>query len=120
MAYAINANDEVVGAADTAQAELHAFRYAHGSMKDVNPLQATTSEAHAINDAGLIAGIAQNMNLEERDYIWLIRGAKQEKVNTVTGRHSGWERALSINNKSQMAATEDIQEQTCALLYSPR
>ena len=48
---AVNANGVVVGCADTAGGEVHAFVYSGGSMRDLGP-----GCALALNDSGAIAG----------------------------------------------------------------
>jgi probable HAF family extracellular repeat protein len=56
VAYAVSdPNDVVVGWAQTSSGASHAFRF-DGSMVDLNPANATSSEARAINIWGQIAG----------------------------------------------------------------
>jgi probable HAF family extracellular repeat protein len=125
-ALALNTNDEVVGDADTAEEELHAFRYAQGRMQDINPAQAMESKAYSLNATGEIIGQAQDHKAE--DYTWLLSGSRQVRLNSLSERLNSREVAeglariprIAINNHSQFAINSYTQGKFEALLISPR
>jgi probable HAF family extracellular repeat protein len=59
MAYGINNHEQVVGTAQTAMGNYHAFMFDGGRMADLGTLGGSNSWAHGINDMGWLVGAAE-------------------------------------------------------------
>lgn len=104
----LNNLGDVVGAADTAGGETHAFLYRNGRMLDLGTLVGgTTSGATAISDAGTIVGAsginAYGPGFREftQGFVW--QGGEMRSVGALYcpcsfNRRHGSSRALALNN----------------------
>jgi probable HAF family extracellular repeat protein len=69
-AKAINQRNQVVGIADTAAGEQHAFLWERGRMIDLGTLGGDYSEARSINEKGIIAGRSSAATGFSRPFVW--------------------------------------------------
>jgi probable HAF family extracellular repeat protein len=69
-AFAVNANGQVVGAADLESGERHAVLWTDGTPVDLGTIGGTLSVARDINDAGQVVGYGQNQEGVERAILW--------------------------------------------------
>lgn len=89
----IDAGDVIVGSADTAAGQSHAFRWAAGTMTDLGTLGGPNSRATAIAQGGLIAGSAQTAT--SHWHAFLIRSGHMTDLGSLGARDSF---ALSVNS----------------------
>jgi probable HAF family extracellular repeat protein len=92
-ARAINDSGQVVGYADTATRDLHAFLYSNGTMIDLNPPGSDLSSATSINAAGQVVGLSVRGN-------FLYSGGTFTTLPNGSG--SSWAR---INNLGQIVGS---------------
>ncbi|MHC4714151.1 MAG: DUF3466 family protein [Planctomycetota bacterium] len=70
-AYAINETGRVVGEAQTAAGDWHAFLWTPvAGMRDLGTLGGNHSAARAINDSGQVVGCAYNAASQKRAFLW--------------------------------------------------
>jgi len=93
-AFDINRHGHVVGFAETASGERHAFVYRHGRMRDLGTLPGDNySDATGINDAGQIVG---NSGGGETSRVFIHQDGVKTPVPMVPGAR--WAVATDINN----------------------
>ncbi len=83
-ANAINASGEVVGWADTASGDEHAFRYSDGKMIDLGTLGGASSSADAINASGEVVGSAA-YDANGDTHAFLYEDGKMTDLGTLPG-----------------------------------
>ena len=101
----INEAGQVVGRADTASGDEHAFLWtAAGGMVDLGTLggAGSRSQAEGINDAGQVVGLFNDN--DDRAFYWTAADGMVE-LPTLTGIESA---ARAINNAGQLAGYGDI------------
>lgn len=59
MAYSINNHEQIVGTAQTAMGNLHAFMFDSGRMVDLGTMGGSNSWAYGVNDMGWMVGAAE-------------------------------------------------------------
>ena len=115
VGYGVNASATVVGEADDAAGTSHPVAYANGVLRDLGPPGLVYGQAHAINDAGTVAGFGQ---LAGSDYAHalLFSGGGVRDLGTLGGPASY---AFAINDAGQVAGTSFIDDAIeHAFLYS--
>ncbi len=109
-AVGINRRGAVVGAAQTAGGDWHAFVYRDGGMVDLGTLGGRESRATAINAAGQVVGWSQTAAGETRAFLW--DGGALADLGTLPG-HQG-ARADGINDAGQIVGTAYREPCYCA------
>jgi probable HAF family extracellular repeat protein len=107
----------VVGDAETADHQTHAFLYQNGVMSDLGTLGGTGSVAYAVNDAGQVVGYSQTAT--GATHAFLYSGGVMTDLGTLGGANS---EAFGINQSGQVAGTADLAGNSGfahAFLYSP-
>jgi probable HAF family extracellular repeat protein len=74
-AYGVNNRGQVVGVAETAAGEMHAFLWNSGTMADLGTLGGRTSYAYRIDDNGTVVGRAESTNGKFRAFVAKFGGA---------------------------------------------
>jgi probable HAF family extracellular repeat protein len=95
---AINAGGQVVGGADTASGETHAFLYDGTSMRDLGTLGGKGSVAYAVNARGHVAGRAETPSGEAHAFLY--DGASIQDLGTLGGKGSV---AYAVNARGHVA-----------------
>jgi probable HAF family extracellular repeat protein len=129
FANAINASGQVVGWSDTglppillkhpgpmvpAASPQHAFSYQDGKMQDLGTLGGDFSTAFGINDAGQIAGYAENADRDRHAFLY--ENGKMRDLGTLGGLES---EAHAINNSGQVVGVANLPNGDAhAFLYS--
>jgi probable HAF family extracellular repeat protein len=98
-AYGINSLGAVVGWANTASGDQHAFLYSNGVMSDLGTLGGSISEARAINDQGQVVGSANTADGVQQPFLY--SGGVMSSLGA-----SGT--ATGINNNGQMIVNGNI------------
>ncbi len=93
----VNAAGQVVGSAQTAGGQWHAFRWQNGAITDLGTLGGADSHAEAINAAGHVAGWARTADGRQHAFLW------RDGVMTDLGAFSGgFSRAYGINDADEV------------------
>ncbi|HEV8284526.1 MAG TPA: hypothetical protein VGQ09_09455 [Chitinophagaceae bacterium] len=112
-AASINEDGYIVGVADNALGQSHAFLYVNGVMKDLGTLGGTTSNANAINNDGEVVGRSTLANGAIRAFLYK-DGAMQD-LGTLGGVASV---AFDINDKGEVVGFARVANgQAHAFLY---
>ena len=113
MAYAINDAGQIVGEADLANGDTHAFLYADGRMKDLGTLKSGKSCAFGINAAGHVVG---SSGLDDDSRAFLFVGGVMKDLGSLGGRVNG---ANGINAAGQIVgASHNAHGVSRAFLYT--
>src|SRR5262249_33837291 len=96
-AEAINANGQVVGAADTGKSYSHAFLYSENKMRDLGTLGGENSYAWAINARGDVIGHAQTKSGQWDAFLW-----QQDQMRDLDVLDTGESEAFGINAAGQI------------------
>jgi probable HAF family extracellular repeat protein len=117
-ALAVNDTDVVVGRAQIGTAQ-HAFRYQGGAFQDLGTLGGASSEAAAVNSAGVVAGWAQDAQGARRAFIW--RQGVMTDLNTLIRSGTGWvlQAATGIGPSGGIVGYGLFQGQLRAFLLTP-
>jgi probable HAF family extracellular repeat protein len=118
-AQAINVQGDVVGSAETAGGQWHAFLYSKGVMRDLGTLPgSTTSVAVSINSLGEIVG---NSNTPYVLLPYVVSNGLMTNLNDLIDPKSGWSliQANKINNRGQILALGQGSQGLENLLLTP-
>ena len=96
-AVGVNDRGDIVGLAETAAGQTHAFLYKDGVMQDLGTLGGTASNANAINNRGEIAGRSTLANGAIRGFLY--RNGEMQDLGTLGGASSV---AFDINDKGEV------------------
>lgn len=113
---AINAANQVVGTAETAKGQFHAFLWTpQKGMQDLGTLGGNASRAIAINDVGQIIGISDTATGEGHAFIWHARTGMRD-LGTLGG---DWSKPSALNNRGQVVGkSHDKEGETHSFLWS--
>ena len=113
-ALGVNEQGHIVGFADNAAGQSHAFLYKDGVMRDLGTLGGTFSNANGINNRGEVVGRSALPNNEIRGFLY--KEGIMQSIPTLGGNSSV---ALSINDKGDIVGFARISNgDTHAFLYS--
>jgi probable HAF family extracellular repeat protein len=117
-AIGINNNGQIVGEADTASGQTHAFSRSGTVMTDLGALPGeSTSSANAINNNGQIVGISA-VTASGPFRAFLYSGGKMTNLGTLPGGTTS--QAKGINDRGQIVGNANTASgQTHAFLYNP-
>jgi len=115
-AYGLNAQGWVVGEAETAAGELHAFLWTPtNGMGDLGTLGGEISRAYDVNERGQVVGEAERENGHMAPFVWL--GASGlTNLPLPEGFREGY--AYANNNFGVIAGAGDVGEGTRGLTWS--
>jgi probable HAF family extracellular repeat protein len=102
-AFGINEYDQIVGGAETASGQSHAFIYEEGVMTDIGTLGGNTSEAWGLNENGQIVG--NSTNGAGRNRAFLYEDGVMYDLGTLGGNES---KASGINNGGLIVGSSKI------------
>jgi probable HAF family extracellular repeat protein len=112
-AVAINDLGEIVGVADNASTQSHAFLYKDGAMQDIGTLGGTTSNANGINNKSEIVGRSTLANGAIRGFLY--KNGTMYDLGTLGGAATV---AFAINDKSEIVGFSRVSSgQAHAFLY---
>lgn len=115
-AYGINNKGTVVGfsyVTDEPKVRIHGFIYRDGKMKDVGLLPGGTfSSAEVINDAGLVAGVANAGGRDETHAFIYMHGVIRD-----IGSLGGYTTVEGINNRGHVVGTGDANGAQRGYIY---
>jgi probable HAF family extracellular repeat protein len=112
-ASAINDSGDIVGAAENASGQFHAFLYRDGVMYDLGTLGGTISNANAINNRGEIVGRSTLANGAIRGFLY--RDGAMHDLGTLGGASSV---AFDINERGEVVGFSRVSNgQAHAFLY---
>ena len=102
VAVAINNADQVIGSGSTADGQFHAFVLSEGVLQDIGTLGGDNSYAHAVNDHGVIVGIATTIagGANYRGFIYA--NGVMEEIGSEGDWHSD---PADINNLGQIVGS---------------
>jgi probable HAF family extracellular repeat protein len=113
VAAGINEDGHIVGVAQTANGESHAFLYSNGIMNDLGTLGGTISNANSINNNGEIVGRSTLANGAIRAFYY--KDGVMQDLGTLGGAASV---AFDINDKGEIVGFSRISNgQARAFLY---
>jgi probable HAF family extracellular repeat protein len=115
----INASGQVVGMAETAAGERHAFLVGTGAMQDLGTLGGWDSEAHGINAAGSVVGQARTA--QRVTHAFQFQQGKMQDLNDLLPANSGWVLVMArdINDHGQITGEGRIGGRRRAFLLTP-
>jgi probable HAF family extracellular repeat protein len=109
----VNEAGQVVGYAQTASGQQHAFLHDGTTMRDLGTFGGTFSFANAINEAGHVVGVAQTASSDQHAFLY--DGTTMHDLGTFGGPFSG---ATDINQAGQVVgAASDMTNTWSAFLY---
>lgn len=97
-AIGINERGEVVGTADTAAGESHAFLWKDGELEDLKTLGGPSSTASAINDRAIVVGTSTLADGTPHAFLW--RNGRMADLGTLPGEAES--AAVSINEGGEV------------------
>lgn len=103
MAFAINDREQIVGCAQTASGDTHAFLWESGKMTDLGTLGGPNSIARAINNQGQIVGGSRTSHHYQHAFLYE-RGVMRD-LGTLGGKNS---EAKAIDNAGNMAGWSNV------------
>jgi len=110
---AINDHGIIVGGAENAQAQMHAFIYQDGVMTDIGTLGGTISNANAINNRGQVVGRSLLSNGAIRGFLY--SDGLMSEIPTLGGASSV---AFDINDRGEVVGFSRVASgQAHAFLY---
>ena len=115
QAFNLNADGKIVGAAQTANGEKHAFFWNRGRMRDLGVLlNGKYSAAYGINKAGDIVGVSAFDSLNNHAVLW--HKGKIFDLGVMPDGSGSFARA--INDRGQIVGFGRISDDTHAFLYA--
>jgi len=108
VAWGVNASAQVVGTADTAGGQRHAFLWQNGQMTDLGTLGGTGSTSSGINDLGQVTGNA-NLNGDTVAHAFLWQNSVMTDLGTLGGDSSV---GRAINAGGQVAGSSNPKNAT--------
>ena len=118
-ARAINAQGQVVGWADTGEAETHSFLWENGKIRDLGTLGDEPSAAWSVNNRGQVVGTSSTGRKRMHAYLW--ENGQMRDLNSLIAPDSGWTlvSAYRINDAGQIVGKGRKAEQIHAFLLTP-
>ena len=119
-AYDINDSSQVVGFAENAIGQYHAFLYESGTMRDLGTLRGYRSMAHGINDSGQVVGHDEETGGGALAFLY--DSGTMTFLNDLLPSGSGWDdlvEAFDINGNGQIVGKGVIDGKTHAFLMTP-
>ncbi|MFM0140650.1 hypothetical protein [Caballeronia grimmiae] len=116
IANAVNAGGRVVGAAQNARNQIHAFSWtASSGMSDLGTLGGTSSEAVSVNSVGQVTGSSATRSGQRHAFLWASGGMSD--LGTLGGQDSS---ATTVNSTGRVAGTSQTRNQkTHAFSWTP-
>jgi probable HAF family extracellular repeat protein len=106
IATAINAQNDVVGWAETAGGDIHAVLWRDGQVTDLGTLGGTFSQAHAINNQGMVVGRSTTSGgLESRQSAFLWQAGRMINIGLPSGATESV--GFGINGRGTVAIYTD-------------
>lgn len=107
IANAVSSTGQVVGAAQNARNQIHAFSWtAANGMSDLGTLGGTSSEAVSVNSSGQVVGSSATKNGQRHAFVWA-SGAMSD-LGTLDGQESS---AIAVNSAGRVAGTSGTRNQ---------
>ena len=119
QAKGINDLGQIVGSAETADLDVHAFLH-DGQMHDLGTLGGATSAAYDINALGQIVGDASTISGAEHAFLYTTENGMVD-LNSLIATNSGWEitNARAINDLRQITGAGILNGNLRAFIMTP-